>query len=1268
MTTSTTPTLFTTDTNSSPSSISSSPIPEPSPSSPDSPTPTSVQTVPSPSISTPLSAPSGLLPTTIPSPTFTSHSFTFIPESSQTASGNLASLSHSICLGKGIDVTAIGVVATTILSSLVGLLLWILFAFLRPRFRQVYAVREWFVSSELRPKPLGNAFWAFLWPSVPLIPSLTDTGALDTRSGKRRNAVQFLSDEELAQRTLWHAFLTVLTWSIVGLAGALPLYLLRTPCVAESAPSEQFGGQYSTLHDLSLLRLLNLLDDKNITTTGISSFAKRAIVDGTNLRHFTEVRLIILAVLVVAASSIPAAIKLLHEFTKLVNYRKLWIEYKCDNVEMAWLRKADTMCFDGWGENQIKDYLTDIGLSQGFRNGSEANGNSSGVGMNGRSQRSYANRVAEEKPLPEIDIQSLFTISDTYRLSELVDERDLILNHLELAEIQYIKSFRQSTPSSSVADLEVPEEIPEPSTNIKLQISRPKALGGSSKSRSPYPRRRRAYNSATPTSYVAPSSYYRLRDVRGISRLSTSSGGDESLAQRISQRVIGSRFQEIQRDSVAFGRMPLGSHVQLDGQTGTLAPVQYSEEHFRHGPNGPMNADYIPGEPHSENRNSGYVYESPEGQSTLHGGPSTVPEEDELRSSELRSSDLRSSEPMSTPDELPPLPRVNPRPPRLETPLSLDRRSTFPIRSRVPENAVDGDDLPPPHMRLQTQRPFVRPVSGMDHDELGAVYDEIRQWRSRLKAINVEIAEAQEECYNQIAQGVNVKGWLLLGRGLRFLPNVHMIEGRSKEDIRYGDLQIDQSKIDGVAFWTVVVGVAVLLGAAVIAVVGLAVSPGPGVAHYLSFLSPLSNNNQLGSAIATTLAPAVAVTLFICLAVYIIHNAAGSYGPASVSASQIRGFKATFVLLCIVSCIWIVTIGGLVFSLESFATGTGRTHSVANGSIYFATFLLVMVINVAIISPALLLLQPFHLWRIKSLEKGAATPRQRFRVLYPRSYDPTFAMSCCLVAVMFAATFSVIFPLIGPAVCLLLLLTLIAHRYLIGYVFARTHSSQTGGLLQIWLLRRFADLVALQPLLLGLILLTRKLWVLGGILVGAAALLLALVETYASYKLRSPGINSLQEPARESLSRLQETIRSGNSQLPADADLTNSSRRLPPLPRSSLASVLEMMSLTLAVTPPSAKFRGPVPLSTEDLDDLTATEQAARTNPNAPPRLPTLAFLTHNEEMQSIMYAPELIAPPPIIWLPNDRSGVAQSEAADLMRFHGLKAILDITSLDSLPQ
>lgn len=64
---------------------------------------------------------------------------------------------------------------------------------------------------------------------------------------------------------------------------------------------------------------------------------------------------------------------------------------------------------------------------------------------------------------------------DTQHLALLIDERDEILENLEIAETRYISSFRLTTPDPSIADYE-PQPPQDPN---RPHISRPKALGGS---------------------------------------------------------------------------------------------------------------------------------------------------------------------------------------------------------------------------------------------------------------------------------------------------------------------------------------------------------------------------------------------------------------------------------------------------------------------------------------------------------------------------------------------------------------------------------------------------------------------------------------------------------------------------------------------------------------------------------------------------------------------------------------------------------------------
>ncbi|KAF9535881.1 hypothetical protein CPB83DRAFT_40825 [Crepidotus variabilis] len=1194
---------------------------------------------------------------TQPSTTFTSFSqsiVTQLPSSTplSVSSSNTASASFStsstdsrlvpICPGGGIDAAAAGMLATIIVPSVIGLILWLIFAIVRPKFRQIYALREWFVQPDLRPKPLGSGFFAFLFPNVKLVPPIPDDVSNAGRSSAQ-DAELFPSDEQLSQRTLWVALMIALGWSILALGGALPLYLVNTPCNSQLPTGAAFGGGYSTLTDLSLLRLLRLFDSGEISTKNLSVLQTRADSDSDPFNART--RIIVLTVIVLVLGLIPALIKILKEFNATAAFRQRWLEYKCDGKDLAWLSARKAPGFQTWGEKQLKDYLVKIGLSSTPVDSSRRDANSGGVrprnGERGVRQRT------EEQPLnqreddhAEIDVQSLFSIGNTQRIALLIDERDEILENLEIAETKYISSFRVTTPEPSVADF--PPIPPPPADPTRPYISRPLPL-------LPQPRRQRsrshlnrAYgaSSLAPTSFVAPSSYYKLRGLRAVN------GGHfadshldrhQSLTDSIASRVVGSRFMEVNRNSAAYGRLPLGSHVAVE-KNGELGPVIHDSD------------SWLPPIPDPRLHGPNYAFSSFDDMPVDEMGVvQPIEEKDEwVDVSTSHPEDIQSDFNGFPPDH--PGPSSFMRRPRRQgdTPPST-RRSTFPLRN----DFEDPDSVPPPHMRLQPAQPFVRPLEGLQFDDLGHVYTEITQWRSRLKVINAEINECQKTCYNDIANGTGIYGWLLVGRGLRFIPGVEIIEGRAKEDIRWDVLQNERNWWDTAVMWAVILTVIVGLAAAPAA--GLALAPAPDVAHYLSFLQPLLTAEPVAAGLATILAPAVGATLFIVIGLGIIHWVGTIHGATSVSGSQLQIFKITFFVLSAVGTLWLVAIGALLFSMQALNTDSGATKSLANGTIYMSILALALIINVAIIFPALLLLQPLRFWRVTKAEREAVTPRQRFRAVYPRTYNPSFAIGACILAIVFASTFALIFPLIAPAVVILLLLTLIAHRFLVGYVYARTHS-QTGGLLQLWLLRRFATLLSFQPILLGLIFLSRRFWIEGAILIGAGVFVIAFVEMYTNAKTRLPSRHSLSPITQNSLERFHS---SADRYLNTGSE-TSSSSVFGPRIRGSMASVLEMMSITLAVMPTSSTYKGPVPLSTENLDDLTATERAARTHPDAPPHLPPLPFADHAEEMSGILYAPELIAPPPIIWLPNDSAGVARSEAVDLQKYHDLQVTLDV--------
>lgn len=201
---------------------------------------------------------------------------------------------------------------------------------------------------------------------------------------------------------LWIALLICIGWSVLALGGALPLYLINVPCMAWSAAHNYTYGGYSAVYDLSLLRLLQLLDDRQITTS--TQFDTRAVVNGKDLSGNARTRIIILTALLIALGLIPALWKVLHEFSTIADYRKRWMKVKCANNEMGWLSASKAPGFVGWGEKRLKAYLLKTGLSSKLESGGESR----------KEKRERERRLTERTTTsgggPEIDIESLFSI------------------------------------------------------------------------------------------------------------------------------------------------------------------------------------------------------------------------------------------------------------------------------------------------------------------------------------------------------------------------------------------------------------------------------------------------------------------------------------------------------------------------------------------------------------------------------------------------------------------------------------------------------------------------------------------------------------------------------------------------------------------------------------------------------------------------------------------------------------------------------------------
>lgn len=66
-----------------------------------------------------------------------------------------------------------------------------------------------------------------------------------------------------------------------------------------------------------------------------------------------------------------------------------------------------------------------------------------------------------------------------------------------------------------------------------------------------------------------------------------------------------------------------------------------------------------------------------------------------------------------------------------------------------------------------------------------------------------------------MAAGRGIKGYMLLGRGIRFIPHVRLIEGYAKEDIIWSEIQSGGSSSSGrikmTAFWALTLLISIAL-------------------------------------------------------------------------------------------------------------------------------------------------------------------------------------------------------------------------------------------------------------------------------------------------------------------------------------------------------------------------------------------------------------------------------------------------------------------------
>ncbi len=250
----------------------------------------------------------------------------------------------------------------------------------------------------------------------------------------------FPSDEQLAQRSLWVVFLIALGWCFLALLAALPIYTVNTPCVSSST-QPTYGGRYGTLADLSIIRLLKMLDNGTLSTVNQQALAlgkharslvhdarvlHRRLIDesGHDLSGEAERRLIALCVIIVALALLPALCMIWYEFSRLANYYDIWDKGRCEGVELAYLscgtsnhllsgKRGGAWGWRGWGEGQVKAFFRKNGLGSGTSMGGPTSKSTSAIDIllkGNEERRKKVNLEGGEKAEPEINITGVFSV------------------------------------------------------------------------------------------------------------------------------------------------------------------------------------------------------------------------------------------------------------------------------------------------------------------------------------------------------------------------------------------------------------------------------------------------------------------------------------------------------------------------------------------------------------------------------------------------------------------------------------------------------------------------------------------------------------------------------------------------------------------------------------------------------------------------------------------------------------------------------------------
>ncbi|WWC87156.1 uncharacterized protein L201_002042 [Kwoniella dendrophila CBS 6074] len=554
-------------------------------------------------------------------------------------------------------------------------------------------------------------------------------------------------------------------------------------------------------------------------------------------------------------------------------------------------------------------------------------------------------------------------------------------------------------------------------------------------------------------------------------------------------------------------------------------------------------------------------------------------------------------------------------------------------------------------------------VSGEGSSPLAAYYKAIRDFRAKFKELNDEIEERQRNKFKEITSvDSTVKGWIVVGKGIRWLPFAELIEGYTREDIMWNNTGSNNQN-DERKFWCKIAGLGAIFSIILIPFLGLTVGAAPGFSHYLGLMVPLAKSDGFASGVVEGLVPAVILATTISVIVYSTEYLSRRVKCISRSRQDSLAYKAVFYLLLFLTVIWTVLVVSLEYAVQGFASNVQQGRTVGDGAVFSTWFVFVLLLNLAFILPALHLLQGGKLFNYIKKKKSATTPRQRYRLHQQTSYSPAIAMIPCLIAVFYTSSLLFIFPLLALPIIVLLYLSFIANRYMIEYVFIDSSAGHSNTVLALWTIRRFGWTLSIQPLLYGFILLSRNEWAIGGISIGIAFITVLISEGLTELRYRERRKSDLSIKTQKALKEMEVMMRSDTNAIPSSSESSNTAR---PSRQSDLSIFNRITDLLPGYSRLPEDF--PLPIETEIVNDLYQTESASYLKPSFSSSSSSAVIQDRNgdryftENLNSIrglIYPLEMISPVPIIWLPNDKYGIAQGELYELGKYHNLIAIID---------